>query len=986
MKKKILLAAVAALAVTSSPAQINSALPEGYVERARAMYADGNYVGCLQQLSQADPSADTQFLRAMAAWHQGDDNALDLLRQFIDEYPASPLLPDAVLAAGNIIYDGGDYRNAFAMLDRIESTSLNDSQAQQYTYHKAFCLLSLGQTDRAESMFSSLLSSRCYADAARFYTAYCAYQKGDYRRALDLFQRIRPSETAPLNMTDYYLSQLYYNDKEWDKALATSSRLLSRNNVEPQFMAEAARVAGESAFETGNTDKAVTYLRRYISLTDAPLPSALYVLGISEYENGNYDAAAERFAAVAPLDNAMGQSASLYLGQCRMHSGNYTAALTALDRAYRLGYEPEIREVALYNYAVARMQGGKVPFGSSVATFEQFLHQFPKSRFAPEVQQYIITGYMTDNNYEAALASINAIKHPTSATLDAKQQVLYTLGTRYMATGDYTKAMNALREARGMKGRNSSIATECDLWMGEILFKQGKFAQATTCYQDYLKNAPRDASNRQLAYYDLGYSLFGEKKFSDASDAFRRFTEAKGNPGSLMLADAYNRMGDCEYYDSDFTKAVALYDKAFDTDPAVGDYALYQKALMKGLRRDHKGKINGMLQMMQQFPTSGLYPSALLETAEAYTELGNNKKAIETYTDLVEKYPSTAQGRQGRLLLAITHLSDGNSNEAIATYREVITLYPTSDEARVAAEDLKKIYVDNDRASEYVAFMKSVPDAPEVDPSEIESLTFNSAERAFNADGSTRRVEAYLRDYPSGRFAPQANLMMAKAKAMEGDHRKTVAYAIVVTDRYPHSAAVEEALMLKGEAETALGMDRAALDTYRRLESLASSSSSLNAARLGIIRSSRDLDDPQTVLTAADALLSSTAVGANERDEVSFARAQALNNLDRNDEARAEWSALAQNPQSLYGTKAAFALAADMFHNGENVEARQAVERLIDANPPYNYWMARAFILLSDINRAEGNTFEADEYLRSLRENYPGTESDIFTMIDQRLQ
>ncbi len=66
-------------------------------------------------------------------------------------------------------------------------------------------------------------------------------------------------------------------------------------------------------------------------------------------------------------------------------------------------------------------------------------------------------------------------------------------------------------------------------------------------------------------------------------------------------------------------------------------------------------------------------------------------------------------------------------------------------------------------------------------------------------------------------------------------------------------------------------------------------------------------------------------------------------------------------------------------------KSREAVERLVNANPPHIYWLARGFILLSDINRNEGNTFEADEYLKSLRENYPGTEPDIFLMIDQRL-
>ena len=40
---------------------------------------------------------------------------------------------------------------------------------------------------------------------------------------------------------------------------------------------------------------------------------------------------------------------------------------------------------------------------------------------------------------------------------------------------------------------------------------------------------------------------------------------------------------------------------------------------------------------------------------------------------------------------------------------------------------------------------------------------------------------------------------------------------------------------------------------------------------------------------------------------------------------------------------------------------------------------------MSDIYSAQGKDFEAREYLEALRENYPGGETDIFMMIDARL-
>ncbi len=70
---------------------------------------------------------------------------------------------------------------------------------------------------------------------------------------------------------------------------------------------------------------------------------------------------------------------------------------------------------------------------------------------------------------------------------------------------------------------------------------------------------------------------------------------------------------------------------------------------------------------------------------------------------------------------------------------------------------------------------------------------------------------------------------------------------------------------------------------------------------------------------------------------------------------------------------------------GKLKNAAQVAEKFVASSTPHSYWLARGFILLSDINRAQGKTFEADEYLSALRQNYPGDEEDIFMMIDSRL-
>ena len=78
-------------------------------------------------------------------------------------------------------------------------------------------------------------------------------------------------------------------------------------------------------------------------------------------------------------------------------------------------------------------------------------------------------------------------------------------------------------------------------------------------------------------------------------------------------------------------------------------------------------------------------------------------------------------------------------------------------------------------------------------------------------------------------------------------------------------------------------------------------------------------------------------------------------------------------------------MAQSYFDDKKTAEAQTRVNALIDSATPHTYWLARGFILLSDIYAAQGKTFESREYLKSLKENYPGEETDIFRMIETRL-
>lgn len=990
MNKRFIIPLLAAAAITPMTAQINSTATDGWLARGVEMFDDHNYNGCIDQLTHIDRSALTtesreqvDWLLARAQFAINGSGTRPHFVAFLSLYPYSLHRYEAIMYIGDCLFESS-YADALKAYQRVDRNCLTLDKAEDLDYHMAYCYLRLADFDRALPLFNRLSRTDAYGHAARFYQAYIAYARGDYGEAERLFKSVDTAK-APGNMADYYLAQIYYMRGDYREALATSRSLLRRSGIEAGFTAEANRLAGESLYQLGDAAAAIPYLKKYVAAVETPEASTLYILGISQYNQGDYEGAVASLQSVSELNDAMGQSASLYIGQALMKLGEKDAALLAFDKALRMDFDPAVREAAYYNYAVAKFSGANIPFGSSVATFEAFLNRYPDSRYAPEVQEYIVDGYLTDKNYDQALASINRMSRPSKKVLAAKQKVLYNLGASALASGNPTTALVYLNEADGLRSHDADVATEVNLLIGEAAYRTGDYAASQKALNTFLTRSKNNNVNRPLAYYDLGYTEFARKHYPQAADAFRKAVASPGNLSSAVIADAYNRLGDVSYYASDFTEAKNLYDKAYKTNPASGDYALFQTAIMKGFVRDHKGKIADLQRLPQEFPSSTLLADAMLEMTASYIQLGDNQSAISTYRRLVSEYPNTTQGRQGYLQLALTLLNDGDRADAIESYRDIVRLYPTSEEAREATEALKRLAAEDGTLSDYAEFVNSVPDAPKIDVAEVEQLSFEAAEKDYLTEGKTAKLHDYVTKYADGAYRARALSLLLEDARSRRDDKAAVEVATTLVEQYPDNSVTEPAYVVQATALYENGDTEAALAAWKALEQRASSSKNLNAARAGIMRAARDLGNYEEVAAAADALLTSSTIGSEDKNEAVFSKALALSQTGRADEAREQWQSIAGMTDDLYGAKSAFYLAQSYFDDGIADRARTTVEDLTASGTPHSYWLARGFILLSDIYASQGKDFEAREYLNALRENYPGSESDIFMMIDSRL-
>ena len=107
--------------------------------------------------------------------------------------------------------------------------------------------------------------------------------------------------------------------------------------------------------------------------------------------------------------------------------------------------------------------------------------------------------------------------------------------------------------------------------------------------------------------------------------------------------------------------------------------------------------------------------------------------------------------------------------------------------------------------------------------------------------------------------------------------------------------------------------------------------------------------------------------------------------MEKSDVATKDLSELASDTRTREGAEAKYLLAQIKYDQEMYNECEEIIMEYINESTPHAYWLARSFILLSDLYSVQNRKMEAKQYLISLQNNYEG-EDDIAEMIESRLE
>ncbi len=931
--------------------------------------------------------AEAEYYRSVAALNLFNPDGEYSMVTFIRKYPESPHINEAYMSLGNYFYQNKNYRKAVSYYELVNRQELSSDQLPEYFFRNGYSLYIRGDKPKALLMFSEIKDVDTeYTPPAVYYYSQIAYEQKMYLTAMDGFTRLKDDETFG-GIVPFYIVQILYLQKDYDGILKIAPDLL--NSAGKERAVEIYRFIGDAYYNKGNFEEALPYLEKFQAGTKISGREDKYQLGYCYYKTGDIDKAIKTLMEIGSRSDQLSQNIWYVLGDCYLQKGDKKRAQLGFAEASKLDFDKKIREDALFNYAKITYDLSYSPFGEAIVAFNQYIELYPNSERVEEVYNYLVSTYLQSKNYRAALTSLDKIRNKSSKLEEAYQRVAFYRGLELFNNMELEAADDMFDKSLVFGKYNSQLRARAAYWKGEASYRLGRYEDAKTYYIEFL-GLPGSMKLNEYALirYNLGYSLFNLEDYSNALTHFKAFESEVANVKTDVMADARNRIADCYYIATSYPLAISYYDKVIDYARVDADYAMFQKGFSLGLMNDQKGKVEVLTLLTRRYPSSVYVPSAIFERGRAYLVMEDYRSGEADFNTIISSFKETQFVPRAMVQLGLLYNNIGENDKAIEQYKKVIGNFKSTPEARYALTGLKNIYIEINDVESYFAFVKTQQGSGDVTTTEKDSLLYASGENLYitgKYDRATQVFRNYLREFPAGSFSQNAQFYLAECLKSAGNKDEALKLYITVADA-PNNQFTEQSVISAAAIYYERDDYSFSLDYYERLEKIAGNSENRILSLRGQLRSAYQMGDAQKTITIVEKINNTANIPDELTREAQFMKAKANYSLNNYVEALPAFRKLAWEVTSAEGAESKYRVAELLYKDKQIEESEKLVLEFIDQKSPHEYWMARMFILLSDISISKGDMLQAKVTLESLRDFYTIKDDGILDEVKKKLE
>ncbi len=928
---------------------------------------------------------------AKSAIMNDDPEGEKLILEFTKTYKPDPIATQAVIEIADYYYNKKEYEKALNFFQMIDQSGLTKEERGALRFKQGYCHFVKKDFKKARTAFYPMKDEKTeFFFPINYYYGLTAFYEGDYNEAVNSFKKLETSKKYQ-KFIPYYLCQIYFAQKKYDELIKYGSAKFNESDINDKK--EMGLLVGQAYYEKKMFAESLPYLEFYAQGSPKMREQDFYQLAYAQYKSGFFDKAAENFEQLQQSKTILGQNALYCLGDCYVKLNNKQSAKSAFQKASELDFDKNLKEESLFNY-------GKLSYElkndrEAIETFQGFQ---TNSKFYNEAQNLMGVIFQETKDFENAIQIMDGIKTKAPKIQEAYQKASLYRGMQLIANGDDNKGEEFLTKSLNYP-IDGGYKSQALYWKADIAHRKKSYDSSNDFLNKYAtssrasNNIPEESSPA-MASYLAGYNYFKQKQYGTALSNFEDAINKIKRSGAkneviiqTILPDALLRAGDCHLTKNNYNGASKYYDESIDNKYTGFVYAIFQSAIIKGLKGKKYDKAVDLQTLIEDYPKNEYADEALFELGSTYQELNENEKAKSALRTLTNDYKGKSDLiNKGFLKLALISYNQGDSKNAIEYYKQVLNNNPTKKESGDALEALEEIYVkDLGQPDEFFAIKAKI--GYNVSEASKDSVIFQVAESQYengNYEKAALSYTNYINKYPKGFNILDAYYHRGQCYFELKDYNNAtpdLEYALKANN----SIYKEKSLGKLGFIAYDINKNyRISYDYFVQLEELTTVDNIKFEAQLGAMQSAYKNADLSAVKTYASKVNKNPKASKNQIANASFY----LGKIEFDEENYAEAISYLEKVgialDNETGAEARYLSAESYF---ELKKLDKAEEICINSNKEsigFDYWIARSVILLSDINVERGDLLNARAALEAVIDNYSNNK-ELVNMAQNRL-
>lgn len=909
--------------------------------------------------------SDCAYYIANCAVRLNQQNADDLITEFVEDYPTSTKRNTAFLDVADYYFKNGKYAYARKWYDRVDEGSMARTEKDRFNFNYGYALYSTKDEKKATKYLNRVVNSKEYGSQAKYYIGFMAYEGDDYDKANEYFEQVSDNKKYQEKLS-YYQADLNFKLGKFEKAIELAEAQLPKSNAAEK--SELSKIIGESYFNLGKYAEAIPYLKDYKGKDRKWNNTDYYQLGYAYYKQNDFESAISEFNKIIAGKNSVAQNAYYHLGESYINLDKKQEALNAFRNASQMDFDPKIQEDAWLNYAKISYEIGN-PYQSVPQVLTGYLKQYPNSGFKDEVETLLIDSYITSKNYKEALELLKGKNSFENKA--AYQKVAFFRAVELYNENKYNEALDLFNGSL-KEPRDPIFVAKATFWKAETEYNLTNYNDALIGFKQFagFGEASSLAENDNLNY-NLAYTYFKLKDYTNASNYFEKFLAQK-KTDKLRQNDAYLRLADGYFVSSKYQSAIDAYKKAIQINEIETDYAAFQTAMSQGYLGKGSEKISELKSFINTYPKSALRDDAMYELANSYVKANDTDKAMQMYDRLNSEYKTSAFTSKALLRQGLVFYNGNDNNRALTKFKTVAQDFPGSGEAVQAVSTVRLIYIDLGKVDEYATWVRTL-DYVEVTDVDLDNATYLAAEKPYldnETDKAIRQFNTYLNQFPKGIHNLKAHFYLAQLYYKKDlfdnaqPHFKAVAEAS--KNEYTEQAIIKlcEIYLSKSDWEKAVPV-------LKRLEVEADYPQNIIYAQSNLMNAYYQTEDYTKAESYAEKVLTNAKLDNKVKSDAKLIIARSA--IKTGNEAKAK-TAYAEVEKLATGSVAAEAL----FYNGyfknkegKYEESNTTIQKLAKDYGSYKLFSAKGLVVMAKNFYALGDAFQATYILESVISNFP---------------